>query len=381
MKPLRVSYCSNERKACLEWVETFFGDCLCNLTDEFSFGLGMISLICWAVAEVPQIITNFKTKSGHGVSLWFLFAWIVGDIFNIVGCLIDSATLYTVATTLLTLQCIYYDHICGRRKYRDLEVNLITEDDSKPPKTGGGNLSMPASNVPLEVPRQKYYYTSARSLASSDTPPSYSYIRIARSGPSALERDSEESSSEDEAATRRTSARQPWRIPRSVGYGSFLATSGTLPVQSKALLEASVAISGMKYMQELGSTNVFGEWLGWLMAFIYMGARLPQIWLNIKRGSVEGLNPLMFIFALVANITYVGSILVRSTEWEKIRANLPWLLDAIVCVGLDFFVSFTISSFNISTTSRLPAGESENAWKSTRQTGIRLEVLLKKNKA
>ncbi|KAK6939521.1 PQ-loop repeat, partial [Dillenia turbinata] len=331
MKPLRVSYCSDERKACLEWVKTYFGDCLCNLTDEFSFGLGMISLICWAVAEVPQIITNFKTKSGHGVSLWLLFAWIVGDIFNIVGCLIDSATLptqyytawlYTVATTLLTMQCIYYDHLRGGRKSPDLEVNLIAEDNSKPPKTGGGHLNMPASNVPLEVPRQKYYYASARSLAASDTPPSYSYIRIARSGPSSLEHDSEESSSEDEAAMPKTSAAsQPRRIPRSVGYGSFLATSATLPVQSKALLEASAAISGMKYIQELGSTNVFGEWLGWLMAIIYMGARLPQIWLNFKRGSVEGLNPLMFTFALVANITYVGSILVRSTEWEKIKAN------------------------------------------------------------
>lgn len=78
----------------------------------------------------------------------------------------------------------------------------------------------------------------------------------------------------------------------------------------------------------------------------------------------------MFIFALIANVTYVGrcmdfssilffktfcsafsfthtvilavidcSILIRSTEWDKIKANLPWLLDAIVCVGLDLFVS------------------------------------------
>lgn len=48
----------------------------------------------------------------------------------------------------------------------------------------------------------------------------------------------------------------------------------------------------------------------------------------------------MFIFALVANATYVGSILVRTTEWENIKPNLPWLLDAIVCVVLDLFVSF-----------------------------------------
>lgn len=48
----------------------------------------------------------------------------------------------------------------------------------------------------------------------------------------------------------------------------------------------------------------------------------------------------MFIFALLANATYVGSILVRTTEWENIKPNLPWLLDSIVCVALDLFVSF-----------------------------------------
>jgi hypothetical protein len=60
---------------------------------------------------------------------------------------------------------------------------------------------------------------------------------------------------------------------------------------------------------------------------------------QIKRGTAEGLNPLMFMFALVGNITYVGSILVRSTEWSQLKPNLPWLVDAGVCVLLDTFVS------------------------------------------
>lgn len=89
---------------------------------------------------------------------------------------------------------------------------------------------------------------------------------------------------------------------------------------------------------------------------------------QIKRGNVEGLNPLMFIFALIANATYVArfdlssqcspfllllylklrfingcfnSILVRTTEWGNIKPNMPWLLDAVVCVALDLFVSFS----------------------------------------
>lgn len=72
------SYCVNEGKACVGWVQKYFSDCLCNLSDEISFGFGFISLICWGVAEIPQIFTNFQAKSSHGVSLTFLLTWVAG---------------------------------------------------------------------------------------------------------------------------------------------------------------------------------------------------------------------------------------------------------------------------------------------------------------
>lgn len=71
-------YCWKERKPCVSWVEKYFKDCLCNLNDDFSFAFGMVSLVAWGVAEIPQIFTNFRTKSSHGVSLLFLLAWILG---------------------------------------------------------------------------------------------------------------------------------------------------------------------------------------------------------------------------------------------------------------------------------------------------------------
>ncbi|CAK9177932.1 unnamed protein product, partial [Ilex paraguariensis] len=197
-----------------------------------------------------------------------------------------------------------------------------------------------ATHSPVEVPRRRdFYFRSARSLAGSDTPPFQSYIKP-KSGPSALERDAD-SSSEDEPlppSSLTNPVTQPWRISRSGGYGTFLAaTAANFPLPSNSLKEVHINQTGRRLLQE-DNSNIYGQSLGWLMAAIYMGGRVPQIWLNIKRGSVEGLNPLMFIFALIANATYVGSILVRSTEWEKIKANLPWLLDAIVCVLLDLLI-------------------------------------------
>ncbi|KAL6995630.1 hypothetical protein U1Q18_005765 [Sarracenia purpurea var. burkii] len=94
MKALKLyNYCPKEKKRCVRWVEEYLKDCLCNSGDEISFGLGLASLVCWGVAEIPQILTNFNNKSGHGVSLAFISTWIVGDIFNLVGCLLEPATV------------------------------------------------------------------------------------------------------------------------------------------------------------------------------------------------------------------------------------------------------------------------------------------------
>ncbi|CAL2273723.1 unnamed protein product [Prunus armeniaca] len=347
-----LSYCVAENKPCDRWVEKYFKDCLCNLNDDISFAFGLVSLVCWGVAEIPQIITNFHTKSSHGVSLAFLLTWVAGDVFNLMGCLLEPATLptqlytallYTTSTIVLVLQSVYYDYIytwckCGKVT----ATQEVDEENKRPlnPKSADSGIPIPSAS-PKPTPRKEFYYTSARSLAGSGTPPFRTYMRAAKSGPSTMALYSD-SSSEDESApvTSKTSVTQPRPIPRSVaGYGTFLATSLNLPSQTKALTQVYIGITGRKLLQEHSMEHsAFGQWLGWLMAAIYMGGRLPQIWLNIKRGTVEGLNPLMFVFALVANLTYVGSIVVRTTEWDSIKANMPWLLDAVVCVGLDLFI-------------------------------------------
>ncbi|GMH06467.1 hypothetical protein Nepgr_008307 [Nepenthes gracilis] len=348
-----ASYCWKERKPCVRWVDKYFKDCLCNQRDDFSFAFGIVSLVAWGVAEVPQIITNFRTKSGHGVSLLFLLTWVLGDMFNLLGCLLEPATLptqfytallYTVSTVVLVLQSIYYDHFnrwwkCPTRHSR---IAKEAEEERKPLMAKAEELGIPIPSAPPRSPAQReFYYTSARSLAGSDTPPFRSYLRGASSGPSAV--GLEESSSSDDERTSVSSSQPasgPNHIPRSAAQGAILAASVNLPMQTTALTQASLQLTGMRLVQQKNQFehHAFGQWLGWLMAAIYMGGRIPQIILNIKRGSVEGLNPLMFIFALIANITYVASILVRSTKWDKIKENMPWLLDAVVCVALDLFI-------------------------------------------
>ncbi|KAG6771093.1 hypothetical protein POTOM_022439 [Populus tomentosa] len=319
---------------CSQWARVYMEYCLCNMKDGVSLTLGMISVLSWGAAEIPQIVTNYKEKSTEGLSLAFLLTWIIGDLFNVFGCMLEPATLptqyymavlYTMTSTLLTAQTVYYGHIyhrlkCNRRRLKGpvsshseeagrikqgnshagAQVNSADKQRNEPAAPDGTNgLSSPIPFPTLpqkSSPERDLYYASARSLSSSHTPTVGSFL-AQRMTPSFLIRNSIE---------------EPFN--------------------------SSKTSSIMSHENDIDG-NAIGMFLGWSMAAIYMGGRLPQICLNIKRGKVEGLNPLMFVFALVGNITYVASILVDSLAWSKIRANLPWLVDAGGCVLLDTCVS------------------------------------------
>ncbi|CAN6830387.1 unnamed protein product [Brassica oleracea var. botrytis] len=345
-----------------------------------SLSLGVISVISWGVAEIPQIMTNFCEKSTEGLSIAFLTTWIIGDIFNLLGCLMEPATLptqfymallYTVTTSVLFVQSIYYGHIYPRLKNRRnqmVEAERISNicNDAKIPSrwrnscsdatTPCGVQTTPITMIPgshrTSFTGRELFYTSARSLSSSHTPPAGSVLaqRMAR-GQS--EPTLEEPLLPDDAT--------PPSMPPSTKsllcvvsvfmfLGTFNLSSLLSEPRTMALGESDrvfVVQAARKLLQVTsgnlaehngGENSKIGMWLGWAMAFIYMGGRLPQICLNMRRGHVEGLNPLMFFFALVGNMTYVGSILVASVEWSKIAPNLPWLVDAGGCVILDFLI-------------------------------------------
>ncbi|XP_028083757.1 lysosomal amino acid transporter 1-like [Camellia sinensis] len=322
MGMLRSSHqpiCPREQH-CSEWSRHYMKYCLCNLKDGVSLSLGLVSVISWGVAEIPQIITNYKQKSAEGLSLAFLFTWIVGDLFNLFGCLLEPATLptqfymailFTITTLVLTGQTIYYGHIYHRLKSNKQSHKLAPAEAVEKKRScgsvvakkqdynedGGGNatnvfVSGIAPSSPIPLPGLPCYSSMEGELY---------YIILS-----------------------------PVVCP--IGKTNRLSLNNSF-----LSLELQVSSS---LLQETGSTgsSKIGTILGWGMAAIYMSGRLPQICLNIRKGNVEGLNPLMFVFALGGNITYVASILVSSLEWSKISANLPWLVDAGGCVLLDTFI-------------------------------------------
>jgi solute carrier family 66 (lysosomal lysine-arginine transporter), member 1 len=103
-----------------------------------------------------------------------------------------------------------------------------------------------------------------------------------------------------------------------------------------------------------------GQIFGYICAMLYLGSRIPQLLLNYRRKSTEGISMLFFLFAFVGNLTYVLSILAygpvcerrwhcklgeaTSIYWRYIAVNLPWLIGSAgtlildACVFCQYFV-------------------------------------------
>ena len=105
--------------------------------------------------------------------------------------------------------------------------------------------------------------------------------------------------------------------------------------------------------------SLWGQIFGYLCAVLYLGSRIPQILLNYRRKSTEGVSMLFFLFACIGNLTYVLSIFAfegtchgphgecESGEaarlyWRYILVNTSWLTGSLGTLFLDIgiFIQF-----------------------------------------
>lgn len=342
--------------------------------------------------------------------------WLIGDLFNLIGCLLEPATIptqlytaviYTITTVVLSWHAVYYGYICKWWKARKAKstpkkqhedgasinrlrqrentktepvnvsesiadsAELAKKKDADWEKFSTGNtassLPIPSISPGRETSiGRNLYYMSARSLASGHTPTPGSYLASpfrgsGRSSPTftlnqacvddeGLLTDLVSANNKNSKTTLRSVAATMFFVGGLNFFHLLNVHNTTMVFDSTKVERASVVLTGRRILQGASSLTArdlmiqeqsrspVGTYLGWVMAIIYMGGRFPQICLNIHRGTVEGLNPLMFLFAIIGNTTYVASIVVRTLEWRKLKPNLPWLVDAAACVFLDCFI-------------------------------------------
>lgn len=98
--------------------------------------------------------------------------------------------------------------------------------------------------------------------------------------------------------------------------------------------------------------NLWGQIFGYICALLYLGSRIPQLLLNYRRKSTEGISMLFFLFACLGNLTYVLSIVVYKPRCSRhhgvcrpgeasavygkyIAVNFSWLLGSFGTLVLD----------------------------------------------
>ncbi|KAF8643913.1 hypothetical protein AX16_008929 [Volvariella volvacea WC 439] len=79
--------------------------------------------------------------------------------------------------------------------------------------------------------------------------------------------------------------------------------------------------------------RILGRVFAWLCTTLYLTSRLPQIWKNYTRKSVEGLSIYLFVFAFLGNVFYVSSILSSPQMHDSphrasafLKESIPYLL-------------------------------------------------------
>ncbi|KAI8877341.1 PQ-loop-domain-containing protein [Backusella circina FSU 941] len=262
---------------------------------------GYLSIGCWLIVFTPQLWENYKRKNGDGLSFSFLVIWLAGDVFNLIGVIMQDllvtmfilALYYTVADMVLIWQVIYYQRQNNK---------LPTEEEVFDSYTSNNDERNP--------------------LLDSATSTSYTEQR--------------------QQDTRQTSIQKQDRKNNTTVFN----------VMSWSLIILVTAISCYTYYlihwcsHDTHQLSWFPQVMGWTSAILYVGSRIPQILKNWKNKSTEGLSFAMFICAVMGNVLFTSSIFLKSTNQSFIIMNLSWIVGSCGTLVFDFiiFIQFFIYS-------------------------------------
>ncbi|KAJ5064724.1 PQ loop repeat-domain-containing protein, partial [Bipolaris maydis] len=292
-------------------------------TDAFSGICGTISIVAWVVVFSPQIYKNFRRGSCDGLSLHFLAVWLLGDIFNVVGAVLQGvrptmiilAIYFTVADVVLLAQCFFYRGLTWK------------DDTSAAPHT-----LMPSET---EDPNERTSLLDEHMIANE------------RRSPDENNKNNETNAFGEHAnPIARTCL---YMYVQNIAMVFLVCTTGIVFWYTS---HESTNHEGLAPGREIPKFDIWGQIFGWLCAALYFGSRFPQLILNWRRKSVEGLSVLFFLFACLGNSTYVLSILAfdstgtvsnsclesceaRELYGKHILVNLPWLVDGLGTMLLD----------------------------------------------
>lgn len=279
------------------------------------------SLACWVVLLLPQLIEQWRLGTSEGISPVFIIIWFLGDLCNLIGSVwanllpgvILLAVWFCVIDILMFASYMYYKY--NGKKKGDIEsnvINVVNDDVNSNINTNDDNDN-PTKPL-LERRLSNTLYTSSRRKSSKRSRRD-SLVSIINT-----------------PATSFSLVFQKFILPILFvifsGFIGYLFSDSGVPSDPS---DPSDPIDPVV-------SSIIPEILGYVSAALYLGARIPQIIQNHQKKSVYGLSLLFFIFSMLGNISYSGSILFYSTEWDYVKLYIPWLLGSLGTVFEDLII-------------------------------------------
>ncbi|XP_038075252.1 lysosomal amino acid transporter 1 homolog [Patiria miniata] len=281
------------------WVWNVFHECVTNDVQYAGFFLGLLSILCWLVVFLPQFYEAFKNgKMDEALSPLFLFCWFLGDVSNLVGSILSNqlgtqiavAYYYIGMDALVLLQFTYY-YIKNRRRRHIGELRVSYDSMAKTNRN------------------QVIYCTGGLLLLASTTWFSLS----------------------------------PWR-QAAVHPGSRAAGRTLLGLEESPATICKVPFLSTGDCMFYTDKEIIGYACGCVSAFFYLTSRIPQLYKNFKRKSVEGVAILMFILTVLGNVLYGMSIIMEGTTVVFFVRHFPWLVGSLgtLCFDCTVLVQFRL---------------------------------------
>ncbi|KAG0372889.1 hypothetical protein BGX24_012442 [Mortierella sp. AD032] len=127
--------------------------------------------------------------------------------------------------------------------------------------------------------------------------------------------------------------------------GFFDYNSGSALSPGRVLSKRGVDDSDIEPAPEDPNIVQLGRIFAWICTVFYLSSRMPQLWKNFTRKSVQGLSILMFFWAAMGNLSYTLSIL-NSAEAVNPETSRTFLLKSVPYVlGSSGTLLFDLSIF------------------------------------
>ncbi|KAI9480478.1 MAG: PQ loop repeat-domain-containing protein [Benjaminiella poitrasii] len=309
----------------ISWIYNLFGDCVYGWQESISLLFGYLSILCWLNAQMPQVIKNYKLRDAKGLSFTFLTIWLIGDVANFIGCIITGqltfqiilSIYFTLIDTALCAQWLYYVKYADNRIRRwfdgDDEIKTANTMISELPTTA------PTSAV-ITIDDKKEVFNEQSSLLSTST-----------------------------------QQRQQKKYLTMMMFAFSLYTTFGQPTTTSITTMSSGMIVG-----DENKTIWVGRFFAWVCTFLYLSSRLPQIYRNFHRRSVQGLSIYLFFFAAMGNLTYVLSIFTNphATRTTMLEA-VPYILGSAGTLLFDCTIFAQYAFYKNKTGSRRSDEDSE----------------------